>query len=137
MRSDQIKLVKRTWRILMKIDPSLIGDLFYTKLFSDHASLRGLFPENMEQQNIKLVDMLSSIILNLDNFGLNIDDLKAMGMRHISYGVKPHHYNLVGSALIWTLEKGLGSDWNEETKNAWITCYTSIADAMQQVEVKS
>jgi hemoglobin-like flavoprotein len=30
-------------------------------------------------------------------------------LRHTGYGVKPDHYRLVGNALLWTLEKGLGS----------------------------
>ena len=32
------------------IDPLLVGDLFYTKLFTDHPSLRHMFPEKMNEQ---------------------------------------------------------------------------------------
>jgi hemoglobin-like flavoprotein len=136
MKLDQIKLVKKTWRILIKIEPKLIGDLFYSKLFADHPSLRELFPTNMELQYIKLVDMLSSLVINLENLNQNSEDLYQMGQRHVTYGVKPFHYELVGSALLWTLEKALGTDWNEETKIAWVACYTSIVAIMQKGERK-
>jgi hypothetical protein len=33
-------------------------------------------------------------------------------------------------ALLWTLEQGLGPNWNEETKAAWIACYTILSSAM-------
>jgi hemoglobin-like flavoprotein len=36
----------------------------------------------------------------------------------------------VGNALLWTLQKGLGDDWNEEVKIAWATCYKMLSDSM-------
>jgi len=32
--------------------------------------------------------------------------------------------------LLWTLERGLGSDWNPELAEAWTQCYTLLADTM-------
>ncbi len=57
-------------------------------------------------------------------------DIQAMAQRHVGYGVKPAHYKLVGNALLWTLEKGLGDDWTQDVKNAWTACYTLLADTM-------
>jgi hemoglobin-like flavoprotein len=132
MRPEQIKLVKKTWKILMGINPVIIGDAFYSKLFADHPTLRKLFPLDMNQQYVKLVDMLSSIIMNLDHPNIDSADITAMSKRHIGYGVKPEHYAMVGTALIWTLKKGLGTDWNQETEDAWTNCYKSLADVMIQ-----
>jgi hemoglobin-like flavoprotein len=133
MKPEQIKLVKKTWKILMGIDPRIIGDAFYSKLFADQPGIRKLFPSDMNQQYIKLVDMLSSIIMNLDhNPAIGLPDIAAMSKRHTDYGVKPAHYVMVGSALIWTLKKGLGSEWNQEIEEAWSDCYQSLADIMIQ-----
>lgn len=133
MRPEQIKLVKKTWKILMGIDPKIIGDAFYSKLFADQPGIRKLFPADMNQQYIKLVDMLSSIIMNLDhNPAIGLQDVVAMSKRHTDYGVKPAHYKMVGSALMWTLKKGLGSEWNQEIEEAWSDCYQSLADIMIQ-----
>lgn len=130
MLPEQIKIVKKTWRMLNGIDPKLIGDAFYSKLFTDHPSLRKLFPENMEQQYIKLVDMLTSIIIHLDKPQDISDDIASMAKRHIGYGVKPGHYEMVGNALLWTLEVALEKEWTEEVKEAWTTCYQSLTKAM-------
>lgn len=133
MTIEQIKLVKKTWKILMGIDPKIIGDAFYSKLFADHPALRKMFPTDMEKQYIKLVDMLSSIIMNLDHqSNVDMDNLIDMSKRHVGYGVKPMHYDMVGKALLWTLKKGLGSEWNQDVNDAWTECYQSLASEMFQ-----
>lgn len=132
MKPEQIKLVKKTWKILMGINPTIIGDAFYSKLFTDHPAIRKLFPSDMNQQYIKLVDMLSSIIMNLDHLESVSEEIIAMSNRHTGYGVKPAHYEMVGSALLWTLQKGLGAEWSDDIENAWIACYQSLADTMIQ-----
>ena len=84
----------------------------------------------MEQQYVKLVDMLNSIVSRLDQLEVLTDDIVAMAQRHVQYGVRPAHYKLVGTALLWTLEKGLGKDWKPDVKLAWETCYTLLATTM-------
>jgi len=130
MKPDHIKLVKKSWKILMGVDAKIIGDAFYSKLFADHPSIRKLFPSDMNQQYIKLVDMLSSIIMNLDHPEEVTSDIITMSKRHTEYGVKPIHYEMVGKALLWALKKGLGSEWNHDMEAAWIACYQSLADIM-------
>ncbi len=130
MTTQEVQIVKQSWKIFRAIDPVLVGDLFYSKLFADNPSLRKMFPKNMEGQYLKLLDMLTAIVMRLDNINELSSDMAAMGQRHVRYGVKPAHYTLVGNALLWTLEKGLGKDWNKEVEAAWTTCYTILADAM-------
>jgi nitric oxide dioxygenase len=48
--------------------------------------------------------------------------------------VKPADYDTVGSALINTLEKGLGDAFTPSVRDAWLACYTTIAAEMQAVE---
>ena len=130
MTQEQIILIKKSWRLLRNIDPQIVGDTFYSKLFADNRSLRKMFPTDMEQQYKKLIDMLSAIVMRLDNLEELTDDIAALAQRHVQYGVKPLHYNLVGNALLWTLQQGLGKDWNKETSKAWATCYTLLANTM-------
>jgi len=48
-------LVKQTWKLFREIDPRLVGDTFYSKLFNDTPSLRRMFPKNMNDQYRKLI----------------------------------------------------------------------------------
>ena len=40
----------------------------------------------------------------------------ALAKRHVGYGAKAEHYPVVGGALLWTLEKGLGDAWTPERR---------------------
>ena len=130
MTGEQIVLIKKTWKLIREINPVLVGDTFYSKLFADNPSLRKMFPKYMNEQYAKLIDMLSTIVARLDHLDDLTNEITAMARRHIQYGVKPDQYRLVGNALLWTLEQGLGGDWNDEVKEAWSLCYNTLANTM-------
>jgi hemoglobin-like flavoprotein len=126
----QIQLIKQSWVVFRSMNPALVGDAFYSKLFVENPSLRKMFPKQMDEQYKKLIDMLSVIVARLDHLDDLSGEIAAMGRRHVQYGVRPEHYRLVGNALLWTLENGLGNDWSEEVKDAWEKCYATLADSM-------
>lgn len=132
MTEAEIRLVKQSWRTLRAIDPKIVGDLFYSKLFMANPSLRNMFPKKMDDQYRKLMDMLSIIIARLDHIDELNEDIAAMARRHVHYGVRPAHYKLVGNALLWTLRQGLGQDWTLEVEQAWTKCYSNLADTMMR-----
>lgn len=76
--------------------------------------------------------MLNVIVGRLDRLSEVSDDICQLAIRHVAYGVKPEHYQFVGDALFWTLEQGLGKDWNEEVKEAWTQCYTMLSSTMMK-----
>lgn len=129
-------LIRQSWRSLRGVNPHLIADIFYSKLFTDQPHLRKLFPADMELQYRKLIDMLTSIVTRIDRLEEISEEFSAMAERHAAYGAKPSHYKAVGDALCWTLEKGLGKQWNMELENAWICCYTILTDKMQSATPK-
>lgn len=130
MTPAEINTIKTTWKIFRGINPAVVGDVFYSKLFADNRSLRKMFPASMDAQYRKLVDMLNSIVLHLDDMDSLADEIKAMAIRHAGYGVRPAHYKVVGDALLWTLKQGLGRDWNEDVEAAWKKCYSKLAAIM-------
>lgn len=130
MNATQINLVKKSWRLLRQLPPNLVADTFYSKLFLDQPELRKMFPKRMDEQYIKLMDMLSAVVARLENLDVLQQDIADMAKRHVGYGVQPKHYAMVGAALLWTLKQGLGSDWDEGTADAWATCYGILADSM-------
>lgn len=130
LTSTQIQLIKQSWKSLRGINPELIADIFYTKLFNDNSRLRKMFPADMQLQYRKLMDMLTAIVTRLHKLDEMCGEIAAMARRHESYGVKPKHYALVGSALMWTLQTGLGANWNKETADAWSACYIELTNLM-------
>ncbi|AXY72876.1 hemoglobin [Paraflavitalea soli] len=130
MTKKQIQLIQRSWRLFQQIKPTIVGDVFYSKLFVISPSLQKMFGTDMNAQHEKLMEMLSLIVTRLDNLDVISAEITDLAVRHIKYGVIPAYYKMVGEALLWTLEHGLGNDWNEELKEAWEACYKKLAAAM-------
>ena len=130
MTTQQVSLIKNTWKVFQTIDPVLVGNVFYSKLFLTDPKLRRMFNVSKDEQSKKLIEMLNIIVGRLDRLDELTEDIKQLAIRHVSYGVKPKHYDVVGNALYWTLEQGLGKDWNENVKEAWTDCYVLLSQTM-------
>jgi hemoglobin-like flavoprotein len=74
--------------------------------------------------------MLSYIISKFESMEDIIGEVKELAERHTKYGVKDEHYNAVGSALMWTLEQGMGEFWTDELNNAWIDFCETLSTEM-------
>ncbi|GAA4323387.1 globin domain-containing protein [Flaviaesturariibacter amylovorans] len=130
MNQQQIALVKETWSTVAALDPLVVGDLFYNRLFTIIPEVRPMFRGDIPEQSKKLLHMLHYVIRKLDRLDDIMDEVRKLAQRHVGYGVQATHYHSVGSALLWTLEQGLGEAWTEEAQEAWIACYTLLAGAM-------
>src|SRR5262249_10156008 len=103
---------------------------FYKKLFSLAPELRQLFKGDIHSQSQKLVSLITFAVHKLNSFSDIVSDVRALGMRHKGYKVKPEHFAVVGEALLWTLNKGLGDKWNQETEQAWAATYDTLSKIM-------
>jgi hemoglobin-like flavoprotein len=56
--------------------------------------------------------------------------LQELGAKHYDYGVSPEDYDVVGTALFFTLEKYMGNKWNKRMEKSWRTIYKFISEAM-------
>jgi hemoglobin-like flavoprotein len=108
-----------------------VADLFYDHLFAVSPKLRELFPADLHEQKRKLMHMISTAVGGLSDLNALVPAVKALGARHSGYGVTAEHYLLVGEALLWTLELGLGPDFTPEVRSAWTRVYQVLAATMQ------
>lgn len=132
-----IELVKTSWAMVAKMDRETVGGLFYSRLFEMMPEIKPMFSRStMPEQSKKLLTMLSYIISKLDNLEDILDEIKKLAQRHTRYGVKDEHYAVVGASLLWTLEKGLGGQWNAALKTAWTEVYTILSSAMMAAQIQ-
>jgi hemoglobin-like flavoprotein len=131
MTPSQVILVKDSFERVAE-QPEVVADLFYTRLFALEPRLRPLFKGDMREQGRKLMQMIGIAVRSLDRPEAIVPAVQALGVRHASYGVQDADYDVVGSALLWTLEQGLGSDFTPQTQAAWLASYTLLADVMKQ-----
>lgn len=130
MTTHQIELVQATWAKVTPIAETA-AELFYGRLFDLDPSLKPLFSSDMVEQGKKLMQMINSAVNGLSRLEEIVPSVEALGRRHVQYGVKEEHYDTVGSALLWTLEKGLGEAFTPEVKEAWTETYITLATTMK------
>ena len=130
LTSVQITLVKQSWAKVLPI-ADIASGLFYDRLFELHPELRPMFNlNNLISQRKKLVKAISMVVMSLERIETLIPTISDLGKRHQAWGVEEQHYEQVGEALLWTLETGLGEDWNEAIKAAWSNAYLLLAGVM-------
>lgn len=119
------------------------ADLFYKRLFELKPEYRRLFSDDMAKQKRKLITMLAFIVKSLDY----VDDqwneeveqendlfyvVLALGRRHTEiYKIPDASYAVVGEALLWTLDYGLGEAFTPEVREAWTAVYGALALTMK------
>jgi nitric oxide dioxygenase len=130
MTPAQIDEVKRSFVLIVPIADQA-GISFYTRLFEIDPSLRSLFKSDIEAQSKKLMQMIAIAVNGLDRLETIVPAVQALGARHAAYGVADAHYDTVGSALLWTLEQGLGSAFTPKAREAWTAAYLLLADTMK------
>jgi nitric oxide dioxygenase len=73
---------------------------------------------------------LAAVVNGLGDLPSILPAASALARRHVNYGAKAQHYPVVGAALLWTLEKGLGDGWTPEIADAWTTAYGTLSGYM-------
>jgi hemoglobin-like flavoprotein len=130
MNSEQINLVQASFEDVRPI-AATAAELFYDRLFTLDPSLKHLFKGDMPNQGRMLMSMIGSAVHGLKDLDKLAPVLRNLGARHVDYGVREEHYVTVGSALLWTLNAGLGEKFTPEVREAWTAAYGLLADVMQ------
>ena len=128
--AQQIELVQRSFADVKPI-AGAAADLFYARLFHMDPTLRPMFKGDMVRQGQMLMSMIGAAVAGLSNLEKLAPVVRNMGARHAGYGVRTEHYDTVGSALLWTLEQGLGARFTPEVREAWTAAYMLLAEVMQ------
>ena len=136
MIPERRQLVTQSWKSLAT-NGADVGAIFYRRLFEIDPNLKPLFARvAMEDQTRKLVTMLDLVVHWLDVPERLVPVLKQLGERHTHYGVQDEHYGKVGTALLGTLEEGLGDQFTPEVRSAWTEAFMLISALMRRGAAK-
>ncbi|MGD1922772.1 MAG: globin family protein [Paracoccaceae bacterium] len=136
MTPEKVKMVQDSFKMVLPIADTA-ADIFYTRLFEIAPEVRPLFPADLSKQKKALMGTLAVAVQNLHQVGEILPVVKDLGARHVDYGVKDAHYDTVGAALLYTLEKGLDEAWNDELKDAWTETYVTVATVMKDAAAEA
>jgi nitric oxide dioxygenase len=129
MTPDQVTLVQQSFAKVAPISEAA-AVIFYDRLFEVAPSVKPMFPADITEQRKKLMATLAVVVGGLGNLESVLPAASALAKRHVGYGAKAEHYPVVGGALLWTLEKGLGESWTPEVKDAWTAAYGTLSGFM-------
>lgn len=131
MNTQEIQTLQQSFSLVEPIAETA-ASLFYGRLFELDPALRPLFKSDLKAQGEKLMSSLKLVVTGLNNPERIIPAVRSLGQRHAGYGVQPEHYNTVGAALLWTLEKGLGTAYTPEVEAAWVSAFGLLSGLMQE-----
>jgi hemoglobin-like flavoprotein len=129
MTPEQIRIVQQSFGQVVPIADKA-AEIFYDRLFEIAPAVKPLFHGDMADQRRKLVAALAAVVSGLSDLPSVLPVASALAKRHVGYGARPEHYPVVGEALLWTLERGLGAQWNHQVADAWTAAYATLSGYM-------
>lgn len=133
MTPEEISLVRATFAQVVPIRTQAAA-LFYERLFEIAPQVKPLFKGDMQAQGAMLMSAIALVVNGLDRLEAVLPQVESLARRHVGYGVEESHYAVVGEALLWTLEKGLGAAFTPEVKAAWASAYGLLSGAMIEAD---
>jgi hemoglobin-like flavoprotein len=129
MTPEQIALVQSSFKRVGADLPALT-ERFYEELFNRNPALRPLFTTDMAEQRVKFAQKLSEIVHSIPRLDDLLVHTRALGARHVGYGVRAVDYQTVGDSLLAALASVLGEDFDAPAREAWILAYNIVAETM-------
>lgn len=74
--------------------------LFYRRLFETAPDVRALFGGDMIVQGQKLMSAIATVVDSLGDIDAVAPAARDLAKRHVAYGVRPKHYEIVGAAPV-------------------------------------
>jgi hemoglobin-like flavoprotein len=131
MTPEQVRLIKTSFDAMWPLRGD-IAELCYSRFFELAPDAKALFKNDMELQRAKLMDMIAALVGSLDQQALFQSIITNSGRHHARFGVRPSQYAALGEALIWSLERKLGTSLTPELLASWRALYATVQAEMQR-----
>ncbi|WP_445222753.1 globin domain-containing protein (plasmid) [Bradyrhizobium sp. Pa8] len=114
-----------------------IADLCYIRFLELDPDARELFAGDIEWQRMKVLDMITALVASLDERSMFQSLIMLSGHKHASLGVQTLHYVAMGEALMWSLDRKLGTSFTPELRESWRTLYARAQTEMLRSAAKT
>jgi hemoglobin-like flavoprotein len=122
-----VELLRGSFNLVAEREPELTKR-FYEIFFTRYPQVRPMFHRTPpEQQQKMLRDALVAVLDHLEDAPWLTQNLKALGAKHVEYGVTDEMYNWVGESLLAAIANAAGDAWSPALAAAWTEAYGAIA----------
>ena len=118
-------IIKQDWEALAGQRVQFI-DSFYERLFARHPQYQAMFPDRMDTQMEKMVEMFSSIARFADHSDLIRPYLVSVGYAHRRLGIGAADVENFKEAFIATLAQLREGSWDETHEKAWHEAFEDL-----------
>jgi len=129
MTPEQIDLVEKTLAAAAPVMTE-IAAAFYDALFAADPFVAELFQNDPAERRAKFAEELHVLVVSIRHLDDFLAEAQALGVRHMTYGVRAAHYRVARDALLRALADALGSMWTPDVEEAWRLAYNLTAEAM-------
>lgn len=133
MLSEHIRAqVKGTAPILQAHGEALTRH-FYARMFRENPELLQVFNQGHQQggrQQQALAGALAAYAVHIDDPAVLGPVIERVTHKHVSLGIRPEHYAIVGKHLLASIGEVLGDAASEDLIAAWAAAYAQLADAL-------
>lgn len=136
MTPEQVDLIKKSFDAMWSMRGE-IAELCYSRLFELAPDTKDLFRSDMERQRVKLMDQIAAMVGSIDHPSMFKSIVTHSGRQHARFGVRPTHYDAMGEALMWSLERKFGASFTPELRASWRALYDMVQGEMLRAGAKA
>lgn len=129
-------IIKATAPVLAEHGTAITTE-FYRSMFEAHPELLNVFNHANQakgRQQTALANTVYAAAVHIDNLEAILPSVVQIAHKHVSLGIVPEQYPIVGEFLLKAIKTVLGDAATDEIINAWADAYGVIADVFISVE---
>lgn len=114
-----------------------ITTIFYRNLFIEYPDLKNLFNMGNQAQGLQQQSLAAAVFAyaaNINNPEILAPVISRIVHKHVSLGILPEHYPIVGRHLLGAIKEVLGEAATQPLLDAWAEAYGLLADALISYE---
>ncbi|WP_189030614.1 NO-inducible flavohemoprotein [Paenibacillus albidus] len=137
MLSQRTRDIVKSTAPVLEQHGTTITTVFYRNMFEAHPELLNIFNhanQSQGRQQTALANAVYAAAVHIDNLENILPAVVQIANKHVSLGIKPEHYPIVGKYLLGAIKEVLGDAATDEILDAWKEAYGVIADAFIGVE---
>ena len=130
LTQEQLAVIQQTVPVLQEHGETLTRH-FYQRMFRENPEVRPYFNpahQRSGRQQRALAGAVCAYAQHVDNPAVLADAVELIAQKHVSLGILPEHYPIVGENLLASIQEVLGVDAADPIIGAWGAAYSALAD---------
>ena len=116
---------------------AVLGDMFYNTFLNRYPQVKQYFEGvNLQRQAVML--MMALLVVEqfeTQKYPTTMRYLKELGAKHREWGIPPETYKYFRDALLDTLSRHLGDDWDDALALQWTSAIDNATEQMLRAYV--